>query len=133
MAHGIEGRPPFLDNKLVEFVHALPLNYKFEGQTDKRILRAVAGKYMPQSYAQIAKKPFISAPASLRAEGPLAGLFASYFMDLKHLPEFYNKEKVRNLYLQALTLAPAKQAALDPVFMHLCSLMVLQERFALSL
>ena len=88
---------------------------------------------MPHSYAQIEKKPFISAPASLRAQGPLAELFQSYFLDLTHLPEFYNKEKVRNLYLQALTLDPAKQASLDPAFMHLSSLMVLQERFGLSL
>ncbi|MFT6985026.1 MAG: asparagine synthase (glutamine-hydrolyzing) [Psychromonas sp.] len=132
MAHGIEGRPPFLDNALVEFIHSLPLSYKFDEQIDKRILRAVAGKYMPHSYAQIAKKPFISAPASLRSQGPLAALFQHYFLELTYLPDFYNKEKVRKLYLEALTLDANKQASLDPVFIHLSSLMILQKRFGLS-
>lgn len=133
MAHCIEGRPPFLDNALLDFIHSLPLNYKFDGQRDKCILRAVAANYMPRSYTQREKKPFISAPASLRCQGPLAELFQYYFMELTYLPDFYNKEKVRNLYLAALTLDANKQAALDPVFMHLCSLMVLQQRFTLSL
>ncbi len=133
MAHGIEGRPPFLDNKLVEFVHSLPLSYKFDGQVDKRLLRQVAGKFMPQNYTQIEKKAFISAPASLKSRGPLASLFQTQFLDLNYLPDFYNKDKVRSLYLQALTISPDKQASLDPVFMHLSSLMVLQERFGLTL
>ncbi len=132
MAHGIEGRPPFLDNALVAFVHSLPTEYKFDGAIDKKILRHMAGKYMPSSYAKIEKKPFISAPSSLRKTGPLADLFQDLFMGLEHLPYFYNKEKVRGLYLDALNLDPSKQASLDPIFMHLASLMVLQKEFGLT-
>lgn len=133
MANGIEGRPPFLDNKLVAFIHSLPVNYKFDGQIDKRILREVAIKYMPKQYTSIAKKPFISSPASLQTVGPLAELFQHYLLDLKHLPEFYDKTKVGMLYQQALQVPVTQQAQLDPVFMFLFSIMILQETFAMSL
>ncbi len=131
MANGIEGRPPFLDNKLVEFVHRLPVDYKFDGTVDKRVLRDVAVKYMPKQYTSIAKKPFVASPASLQTIGPLAELFQSYFVELKHLPEFYDKNSVRLLYQQALQAPVAQQAQLDPVFMFLFSLMILQESYAM--
>lgn len=133
MAHGIEGRPPFLDNELTAFVHSLPLSYKFDGIVDKRILREVATKFLPTRYAQMPKKPFISAPASLKKEGALALLFQSYFLNLKYLPEFYNKQKVGDLYLQALAVDPGKQASLDPALMHLCCVMILQQSFFLTM
>ncbi|MAC47121.1 MAG: asparagine synthase (glutamine-hydrolyzing) [Oceanospirillum sp.] len=132
MAHGIEGRPPFLDNGLVEFVHSLPTEYKLADGIDKRILRTVSEKFMPAGYTRIEKKPFIAAPASLRSSGPLAELFQGYFSDLSHLPEFYDKEKVRGFYQQALMQDVSAQARLDPVFMHLASLMVLGERFGMN-
>ncbi|WP_281557601.1 asparagine synthase (glutamine-hydrolyzing) [Thalassomonas sp. RHCl1] len=133
MANGIEGRPPFLDNALVAFIHGLPVNYKFDGLTDKRILRQVARKFIPESYARQVKRPFIGAPASLNNKGPLAELFQGYFLDLAYLPDCYCKEKVARLYLEACQLDLAEQAGLDPVFMHLSSLMVLQKHFSLSL
>ena len=132
MANGIEGRPPFLDNALVAYIHSLPLHYKFDGIRDKRILREVGRKYMPESYAWREKKPFIGAPASLNKKGPLAELFQGYFIDLAYLPDCYCKEKVSRLYLDALELEPAEQLRFDPVIMHLSSLMVLQKHFALS-
>jgi len=132
MANGIEGRPAFLDNNLVAFIHSLPLDYKFDGTVDKRILRDVATKYMPKQYSMIAKKAFISSPASLRNSGPLAEMFQSYLIDLKHLPEFYDKNRVGQLYQQALHAPIAQQAQLDPVFMFLCSIMILQETYAMS-
>jgi asparagine synthase (glutamine-hydrolysing) len=133
MANGIEGRPPFLDKKLVEFIHSLPLSYKFNDGIDKRILREVALKYMPHNYAKMAKKPFLGAPASLKRQGPLAALFQSYFSTLTYLPEFYDKPKVAQLYQQALIASPEQQAQLDPVFMFLCSVMMLQQAFSMSL
>ncbi|PKG39286.1 asparagine synthase (glutamine-hydrolyzing) [Psychromonas sp. Urea-02u-13] len=132
MANGIEGRPPFLDNQLVAFIHGLPLSYKFDGGVDKRILRDVATKYMPKQYTAIAKKPFISSPASLHTVGPLAEVFQSYFLDLTHLPDFYDKQKVSNLYHHALQLPIAQQAQLDPVFMFLCSVMILQAAYKME-
>ena len=132
MAHGVEGRPPFLDNALVEFVHGLPTEYKFADGIDKRILRVVSEKFMPANYTRIEKKPFIAAPACLRSSGPLADLFQGYFSDLKYLPDFYDKEKVRGFYQQALTQDVSVQASLDPIFMNLASLMVLGEKLGMT-
>ncbi|PHS05744.1 MAG: asparagine synthase (glutamine-hydrolyzing) [Kordia sp.] len=132
MANSVEGRPPFLDNDLVAFIHSLPENYKFHEGTDKLILREVAKKYMPTNHATIQKKPFIAAASSLKSKGPLADLFKSYLLEGTFLPSVYSKTKVQELYQQVLQLPVHKQSSFDPVFVHLTSLMILQERFSLS-
>jgi asparagine synthase (glutamine-hydrolysing) len=46
MAHSVEGRNPFVDYRLVEFVNMLPPEYKFEGG-GKHILKALLKNYLP--------------------------------------------------------------------------------------
>jgi asparagine synthase (glutamine-hydrolysing) len=46
MAHSVEGRNPFVDYRLVEFVNMLPPAYKFKGG-GKHILKAVLKNYLP--------------------------------------------------------------------------------------
>jgi len=132
MANSIEGRPPFLDNDLVAFIHGLPQNFKFNKGTDKFILREVAKKYMPVTHTTIKKKPFIAAASSLKSKGPLAELFKSYLLEGTYLPSVYSKTKVQNLYQQVLQLPANQQSSYDPVFVNLTSLMILQERFSLT-
>jgi asparagine synthase (glutamine-hydrolysing) len=58
MANSIEGRIPYLDHNLVEFVASIPLNYKINGLNTKYLLRKVAKSYLPGSTAFKAKKAF---------------------------------------------------------------------------
>jgi asparagine synthase (glutamine-hydrolysing) len=132
MAHGIEGRPPFLDKSLVNFIHSLPSHYKFRDGVDKYILREVSKDLLPTSaYTQQPKKPLLTAPTSLRAQGPLAELFQYYLLDANtHIP-IYSQNRIREFYRSSLLLTPVQQMQLDPVFVHLCSLSILQERLGL--
>lgn len=61
MAHGIEGRTPFLDHELVEFLNRLPADFKLRGDTDKWVLREAMRERLPG--AVLATKRAFMAPS----------------------------------------------------------------------
>jgi asparagine synthase (glutamine-hydrolysing) len=58
MAHGIEGRFPFLDHRLVEFAASLPVEQKLKGLEEKHLLRRVASHLLPREIVERAKQPY---------------------------------------------------------------------------
>ncbi|RWO16110.1 asparagine synthase (glutamine-hydrolyzing) [Mesorhizobium sp.] len=58
MAHGIEGRFPYLDHRLVEFAARLPPDMKLKGLVEKHILRKAAGHLLPSAIRERAKQPY---------------------------------------------------------------------------
>jgi asparagine synthase (glutamine-hydrolysing) len=58
MAHGIEGRFPFLDHRLVEFANSLPPRTKLNGLREKHILRKVARDVLPDIISTRPKQPY---------------------------------------------------------------------------
>ncbi|MBY5707577.1 asparagine synthase (glutamine-hydrolyzing) [Rhizobium leguminosarum] len=58
MAHGIEGRFPFLDHRLVEFAARLHPEHKLKGLDEKHVLRAVADKLLPKEISERRKQPY---------------------------------------------------------------------------
>lgn len=58
MAHGIEGRFPFLDHQLVEFAASLPPEMKLKGLVEKHILREATSDLMPPSIGKRTKQPY---------------------------------------------------------------------------
>jgi len=58
MANSIEGRVPFLDHRLVEFVATLPPHLKLRGLTDKYLLRRYARTLLLNSTSRRTKQPF---------------------------------------------------------------------------
>jgi asparagine synthase (glutamine-hydrolysing) len=63
MAHSIEGRLPFLDVELVEFVNKLPINLKIRGLREKYILYEAVKDLVPLNIYQRSKHIF-SAPST---------------------------------------------------------------------
>jgi asparagine synthase (glutamine-hydrolysing) len=51
MAHGVEGRYPFLDHRVFEFVSALPTGSRLRGLRDKEVLRRWASRILPRQIA----------------------------------------------------------------------------------
>ena len=49
MAHGVEGRYPFLDHRVFEFASALPTGSRLRGLRDKEVLRRWASRILPGS------------------------------------------------------------------------------------
>ncbi len=58
MAHGIEGRFPFLDHRVVVFATTLPPSAKLSGLREKHILRKALRHLLPQEVAGRVKQPY---------------------------------------------------------------------------
>ncbi|WP_428236157.1 asparagine synthase (glutamine-hydrolyzing) [Gracilimonas sp.] len=61
MAASVEGRPPLIDHRIVEFMFSLPPEFKINGNTQKYLLKKVSEKYLPEDIIYRSKAPF-SAP-----------------------------------------------------------------------
>lgn len=58
MAHSIEGRSPYVDRQVVEFVASIPADLKLRGRTLKYIQRPVAAEFLPAELVQRPKRGF---------------------------------------------------------------------------
>jgi asparagine synthase (glutamine-hydrolysing) len=58
MAHGVEGRFPFLDHRLFEFAAALPTGSRLRGLREKEILRRWAARVLPSRIKGRGKQPY---------------------------------------------------------------------------
>jgi len=71
MAHGVEGRFPFLDHRLFEFAAALPTGSRLRGLREKEILRRWASRILPPRIKERRKQPY-RAPDAPSFFGPNA-------------------------------------------------------------
>ncbi len=70
MAQSLEGRSPFLDHRLAEFMASLPVGMKLRGKTLKYLLRRVAASYLPEPILKRPKQGFMF-PLASWIKGPL--------------------------------------------------------------
>jgi asparagine synthase (glutamine-hydrolysing) len=80
MAHGLEVRPPLLDNALVDLAFSLPSTYKLRGQRGKYLLKRAAKGKVPDEVIERPKQGFaiplaswLAGPLRARVESVLAG------------------------------------------------------------
>ncbi|MBS2031447.1 MAG: asparagine synthase (glutamine-hydrolyzing) [Deltaproteobacteria bacterium] len=71
LGHGVEGRFPFLDHRLMQCAARLPDTAKLRGLRDKRILRRIGRRLLPPVLAQRGKFPY-RAPVVSGLVGPNA-------------------------------------------------------------
>jgi asparagine synthase (glutamine-hydrolysing) len=70
MAAGIESRPPMTDHRVLEFMFSLPPRFRFQGHTQKYLLKRVAERYLARDIVYRPKAPFAS-PLRAWVRGPL--------------------------------------------------------------
>jgi len=58
MYHSIEGREPFLDQRLVEFAAQLPVSFKIRDGETKYLLKKLLGRYLPEELYRLPKRGF---------------------------------------------------------------------------
>ncbi len=81
MAHGIEGRFPYLDHRLVELASRLQPSLKVKGLSEKHILREVARDILPNTIGARPKQPY-RAPDSASFSGePGRDILSRYMSD----------------------------------------------------
>src|SRR4029079_6173622 len=68
MGHSVEGRVPFMDHKVAEYLHNVPVSSKIRGMTEKYILREAVKDVITPTVYQRQKHPFLSPPATLNPE-----------------------------------------------------------------
>jgi len=74
MAHGVEGRTPFLDSEVAAFAFRLPDRLKIRGERGKWLLRRWLDRTLPAAGAFAAKRGFTVPVAEwIRAEGARLG------------------------------------------------------------
>ncbi len=58
MAHGVEGRYPFLDHRVFDYAARLPEDRKLDGLTEKAALRELAADLVPPGILERSKQPY---------------------------------------------------------------------------
>ncbi|HEY5745977.1 MAG TPA: asparagine synthase (glutamine-hydrolyzing) [Chryseolinea sp.] len=77
MSVGLEGREPFLDQKVIEYVARLPSHLKLRDGVTKYILKQIVYKHIPRELMDRPKKPFI-APLTVWFMNELKDFFLNY-------------------------------------------------------
>jgi len=80
MAHGLEARPPLLDDALLDVAFALPSSFKLRHGTTKFLLKLAARRELPDGIADRKKKGF-GIPLAAWLRGPLAARVAGVVDD----------------------------------------------------
>jgi asparagine synthase (glutamine-hydrolysing) len=96
-ANSVEGRFPFLDIALVEFVKTIPPDIKLKGLNEKYILKKLAAKYLPDSIINRQKFGFIApgSPWLLQANSEWINDLMSY--DRIKRQGYFNPDAIESL------------------------------------
>jgi asparagine synthase (glutamine-hydrolysing) len=93
MAHGLEGRSPFLDHELMEFCASLPSDLKLRGLTTKYLLKRAVRDLLPAAVVDRPKQGF-GVPIDRWLRGELRGLVHDVLLDTRTLQRGYFHEPV---------------------------------------
>ncbi len=74
MSHSVEGRVPFMDHNVAEYLQRVPVSLKIRGMTEKYILREAVKDVVTKTVYERQKHPFLSPPATLHPQEPLHAL-----------------------------------------------------------
>jgi asparagine synthase (glutamine-hydrolysing) len=111
MSVGLEGREPFLDQRVIEFVSRLPSDYKIRNGVTKSLLKSVVHKYIDPKLMDRPKMPFI-APLSVWFKEEMKELLFDYLNEsaLNEQGIFNSKEviKWRDQYLSGNEISHQK-------------------------
>jgi asparagine synthase (glutamine-hydrolysing) len=133
MAHGVEGRLPFLDGELYDFARAVPMELKIRGPVEKYVLREAMRPYLTEAVYRRQKHPLMAPPLTLfgsaRAQGLVQDVLRSRAFQAQ---PFFEPGKVLALLERLPTLTPRERVAQEPVLMMALTTALLQERYRLS-
>ena len=131
MAHGLEVRLPFLDDRLFQVVRTLPPRLLIKGMQEKYVLRQAVRPYLPELIYSRSKHSFTAPPIMLDNSSQLYQLLQDSLRSVgfRQLPFFEPSSVVEFLD----TLADTTQSvrlSLDGVMTMMLSAALLQECYA---
>jgi asparagine synthase (glutamine-hydrolysing) len=132
MAHSVEGRLPFLDTELMEYVWSLPDDYYFQGDIEKTILRQLFKGKIPDSVVNKTKQSFMSPPIQRALKNPLGkDMIYGYLLDNPYFEnqKIFNREKLE----AALALwQEDNSASVEPLLMTILSIAIFCHQFKIQ-
>jgi asparagine synthase (glutamine-hydrolysing) len=133
MAHSIEGRVPFLDHHVAEYLRHVPVSMKIKGMTEKYILREATKDIITDTIYNRQKHPFLSPPATLFPDQKLHQLLHDTLRGetLRNMP-FVDTDKVAALLDNVEHQDHAGRVTSDQVLTIIMSLVFMEEQMGLS-
>ena len=133
MAHSIEGRVPFLDHHVAEFLRDVPVSLKIKGMTEKYILREATRDVITDTIYNRQKHPFLSPPATLYPEQRLNTLLHDTLTGetIRSMP-FVDADKVQKLLNGLPDQDMSERVVSDQVLTALPSIVLLHEEMGIS-
>jgi len=133
MANSIEGRVPFLDHKLAEFVAHIPIHMKINEMREKHVLREAAKDVIIEPVYNREKHPFSTPPAKVGEDDAMLELFGDVFASsmLDDQPIF-DAAKIRALFASIPECEPAERVAIDSLMNRVLSMTLMHQRFGMS-
>jgi len=99
MAHSLEVRVPYLDQKIVEYVERLPANYKIRFGNRKWIHKQVCSDYLPKQIINRKKRGFAVNVVDRWFKDSLSNEFDSMLLDKSsRMYQFLRLQEVQSLY-----------------------------------
>lgn len=132
MACSIEGRLPFLDHHLFEYIARLPLRYKINKGIEKYILREAVKPYITPSIYKRQKHPFM-APPLVHFDDPRLNEIINDIINsekFKSIP-FFNQKRIQEKLSKKDKMSIPEQKAFEPVLMTILTTAILHEGFSL--
>ncbi len=131
MAHGIEGRLPFLDPHVVAAAaRATPAEH-LAGGVAKHLLREAARGVLPESLRARPKQPLLAPPITTFTSQRASELIRDVVRGALRALPWFDRDRVI-AWVEALpTLTPAAARAAEPILMTILSACALQQRFRL--
>ena len=129
MAHTIEGRVPYLDHELVEFVKELSINHKISDMTEKFILREAVKPYIIEEVYNRQKKVFYSPPRILVKGSLFNNLLNDSIrsQDFKNITSF-DQQKIINFLDNVDKIKQEQWGLFDAILTEILSLYALQQK-----
>jgi asparagine synthase (glutamine-hydrolysing) len=132
MAHSVEGRLPFLDNRVVDFARTLPSSQKIRNGVEKFVLRNAMRTLVSPEVCGRRKRALQSPPVLSNKHSALGQLVQDTLRSasLERIP-FLNKAIIRRLLDQIPTMDASSIQKIDEPLMALSSACILSEEFSL--
>lgn len=132
MAHGVEGRLPFLDHKLFEWSRTLPMHLKIRDNQEKYILKEAARSDITPEVYKRQKHPFMAPPVLLNATPESLDFIRDHLTSqaFRTMP-FFDTSNVSALLDRLPGLDRETLTAQEPVIMFLLTAFFLHKRFGL--
>ncbi len=132
MASSVEGRLPFLDHHLFEFVRNLPVSLKIKGTVEKYILREAVKPFVTETIYKRRKHPSSLRLSVLSQRPGLRRLCRTPCAASRFAANpFFDQSKLIALLDRLPSMNEADRAATDPVLMTALSAAAMQDRFKL--